>query len=345
MMQDTTGTGHGPSSGHDAELPPLRVANLTKRPVLDRSQLAIIAAGSIWGSGTIIIRYLQYHGLEAMTIAFVRSLGAWTLMLTWMLLRHRSELKVARQDIPVILAMVLAGPAMSQPLFIRCVTLTSVAVATILNYTSPVFASIIARIAYGEMFAPRKIVALILTFLGLGFVADAWKTVLTGGAGVTPASLAMGLGSGFCYAVYTVALKSVASRYHPMTIQVWNMGIGLPVLFLYALLDGFGAGVDPAPQMWWLIALNSLGPGFVAFLLFTWGMNGVQASHAPLLASAEPITASLLGLLILKEKLTASQYLGIALMLGGIAAISSNAKATSSRGITACGDGGAQPAA
>lgn len=344
MMQDTTGTGRGPSPSHDAEPPPLRVANLPKYLVLDRSQLAIIAAGSIWGSGTIIIRYLQHYGLEAMTIAFVRSLGAWALMLGWMLLRQRSDLKIARRDLPAILAMALAGPAMSQPLFIRCVTLTSVAVATILNYTSPVFASIIARIAYGEMFTTRKIVALIMTFLGLGFVADAWKSVLAGGAGITPASLAMGLGSGFCYALYTVALKSIASRYHPMTIQVWNMGIGLPVLFLYALLDGFGS-VDLAPQVWWLIALNSLGPGFVAFLLFTWGMNRVQASHAPLLASAEPITASFLGLLILKEKLTASQYLGITLMLGGIAAISGNAKAISSGGVTARGGRSAQPTA
>lgn len=295
---------------------------LARYVTFDRWQLAIIAAGSTWGTGTIIVRYLQQHGLGPLTIAFFRSLGAWILMLTLMLSRQRSALRVSKRDIPALLVMAVAGPAMSQPLFIYCVTLTSVAVATILNYTSPVFAALIARVVYKELFTPKKILALILTFVGLGLVTEVRQVFLAGEVGVTTVSLAMGLGSGLCYAVYTVALKSVAARYHPLTIQVWNTGIGLPILFVYAVLGSCGAYGDLGPRTWGLAALNSLGPGFLAFLLFTWGMNGVPASHAPLLASVEPVTASLLGLLVLKERLTGPQYLGIALMLAGIAAIS-----------------------
>lgn len=56
----------------------------------------------------------------------------------------------------------------------------------------------------------------------------------------------------------------------------------------------------------------------IAYLLFTRGLIHVSPSTAVTLSLAEPLTATLLGVFVLKETLILSSWIGIGLLLTGL---------------------------
>lgn len=280
--------------------------------------IAVLAAGTIWAIGGLLVRYLQLQGLQAMTIAFLRLSSAWLILTAWLLTTDRQMFRVDRQHIPLLVMLGTIGPAGSQPLFIMAVTLTTVAVATILNYTAPIFVIILARIFLREWITVRKLIALLLTLAGLVLVTGVYRV----GTPVSIAALAAGLGSGLLYATYTMLLKKIAFHYSPLTIQWWSGLFGLPLLALYSWPSLAHQSFSLPPSGWAALAALALGPGFAAFVLFTWALSKTQASRVAIAANIEPVAAALLGAFVLGERLGFAQLVGMCMVLAGIATVS-----------------------
>ncbi|MGB9867776.1 MAG: DMT family transporter [Bacillota bacterium] len=277
--------------------------------------IAVLAAGTIWAAGGLLVRYLQLHGLKAMTIALLRLCSAWLIYTAWILSTDRKLFRVERKHLPFLLLLGAVGPAGSQPLFITAVTLTTVAVATILNYTAPLFVIILARLFLGETITGRKVVALAFTIGGLVLVTGVYRT----GGTVSLPAFASGLASGFLYATYTMLLKRVVVQYNPITLQWWSSLFGIPILAVYSLPSLAGQNFNLPPLGWAAVAALAIGPGFTAFVLFTWALSRTQASRVAIAANIEPVAAALLGVIVLGERLGFGEILGVCMVLAGIA--------------------------
>jgi drug/metabolite transporter (DMT)-like permease len=57
----------------------------------------------------------------------------------------------------------------------------------------------------------------------------------------------------------------------------------------------------------------------VPYLFYTMGLNYVENSKASILASVEPITAAILGIIFFHESITVSEIIGILLVVGAFA--------------------------
>lgn len=66
----------------------------------------------------------------------------------------------------------------------------------------------------------------------------------------------------------------------------------------------------------------ALFTGFLANIFYTKGLEGMPSSRASILASIEPVTATLLGTLLVHEPLGWTGVAGIALVLAAIAVLS-----------------------
>jgi drug/metabolite transporter (DMT)-like permease len=79
--------------------------------------------------------------------------------------------------------------------------------------------------------------------------------------------------------------------------------------------------------------LWSLGSGLVScylpYSLYTYGMTGMETGKASVLASTEPVVATLMGILIYKEAMPPLSILGVALVIGAIVVL--NIKAPTNR--------------
>ena len=69
----------------------------------------------------------------------------------------------------------------------------------------------------------------------------------------------------------------------------------------------------------------------VAYVLFTWGLQGVSAATAATLTLAEPLTAALLGLTVLGERLSPTAVAGLVVLAAGLALLARGARGSRGR--------------
>jgi len=56
----------------------------------------------------------------------------------------------------------------------------------------------------------------------------------------------------------------------------------------------------------------------IAYILFTWGLSGLTAATAATLTLGEPLTAAILGITVLDERLSALAIIGLVILAGGL---------------------------
>ncbi|MEW6243682.1 MAG: DMT family transporter [Bacillota bacterium] len=278
----------------------------------------IFLAGSIWGTTGIFVKELAARGLAATEITFMRgtvllpalAAGAW--------LTNRRLLQVDRRDVPRFLLIGLLSFGLAQPLFLYTLTVTNVAIAVLLNYTAPVFVTILSRVLFSEPLTGRKMTALGLVMVGLCMVTGVYRASMA----VSYTGLLTGLLSGFFYAAYTVALKPISARYHPVTLLVWAAVFGTPVLGIVHGLTGGSLFSGYTPAVWALLIVAALFPGTLAFICFAKGVALAEASKAAIVATVEPVVASILAFLLYSETLDPVQLVGMSMILAGIIVVS-----------------------
>jgi DME family drug/metabolite transporter len=143
--------------------------------------------------------------------------------------------------------------------------------------------------------------------------------VLAGGgaAGVSALGVSLAVLAGAAYATYTLTAKRLLGDGHPPE-RVMAMAFGFGALALIPVL----AIGDPGPLFGagGLALALFLGtvPTALAYVLFARGLRRLSAAETSTLTLAEPLTAGLLGAVVLGERLTALSGLGAGLVLAGL---------------------------
>jgi drug/metabolite transporter (DMT)-like permease len=200
-------------------------------------------------------------------------------------------------------------------LYTQAIVQTTVTTAVVLLYTAPAFVTVIAWRLWGETLDARKLVALALAFGGCALVARAYDLTRLG---LNLGGIACGLGAGLTYALFTIFGKVVVKRYSPWTGLTYQLLFG--ALFLAPLQTW--AAFTPLiefPQAWFFALALALGPTLGAIWFFAAGLANVPASNASILATIEPVMASVLAFVLLGERLEVWQMVGgVMVVLGAI---------------------------
>ena len=65
----------------------------------------------------------------------------------------------------------------------------------------------------------------------------------------------------------------------------------------------------------------------IAYVLFTWGLGGLTAATAATLTLGEPLTASILGIAVLDERLSLLAIIGLVVLAAGLALLAWGSRA------------------
>lgn len=303
-----------------------------------RGVMLVLLAASLWGTlGTLYTWAREGFGLQPIAIVFWRAalaalclavvLGG-VLPLTG---KGITLLRVRRADIPLFVAFGLLGVTAFFIFYIYAVLLTGVAVAVVLLYTSPIFVALMAWRFLGETFTARKVVALALTLAGCVLVARLFDQSLR----IDFVGIACGLGSAITYALYSIFGKLSLRRGYPiatMSLYVFSVGsLGLLVvgLFsdpgqLFAMVDSVGA--------WTLLLVLALAQTLGALAAYTAGLKYIEAGAASIIATLEPVVATLLAYFVLNESLLWHQLVGGGLILAAVLLLQTASAGTSRTG-------------
>jgi len=286
-----------------------------------RGYLFVVIAAMLWSTIGLLVRVLHdEYGLPALTLAFLRAGVAATIALGVLVLARRDPLRVTRRGLGLFVVYGVIGIGAFYWLYANAIIQTSVTMAVVLLYTAPAFVTLIAWRVWGDALDARKLGALALAFGGCALVARAYD----------PAQLSLkligilfGLGAGFTYALFTIFSKMIVERYSPWTALTYELFFGALFLAPLQTRDAF-APLIQHPQAWLYLLGLVFGPTLGAIWFFTAGLRSVPASNASILATIEPVMASVLAFVILGERLEVPQIIGGGMVILGAVSLNLN---------------------
>lgn len=285
--------------------------------------LSVICAGILWGLIGLFVNLLSGKGFEPLQIVTLRVTAALFLsaLITWR--TDVRQLSIAARDGWLFFGNGVLGLVFFNWCYFNAIAGGSLAVAALLLYTAPAFVVVMSAVFFHEKLTKEKLFALIITFIGCGCITGAFS----GSLSVSRKTLLYGLGSGFGYALYSIFGKPATQKYSPLTVSLWCFvfatAFTLPVSGLGTKMSLFGD---------WQVWGGILGIGFISCvlpnILYMRGLQNLEASHAAILATIEPVVASFVSFLFLGETFTLQKVLGIVLILAAVPILNQSAKQT-----------------
>lgn len=290
------------------------------------SPLFVLTAGSLWGLMGLLVRSLNEVGLSSAEIGFVRASVAFVCMLIGLLIFDRKALKIKLKDIWCFIGTGAFSVAFFNFCYFKTMTLTSLSVAAVLLYTAPAFVMLMSAVLFKEKLTVQKLAALVLAFVGCAFVSG-----IVGGAGaLSLQGILYGLGAGIGYALYSIFGRYALDRnYSSVTISFYTFLFATVSTFFFvdskAVISCVGSSWQLLLKTVFLVLIVTLLP----YLSYTRGLQGMENGTASVLASVEPVVATLVGIFVYRESLNIWNGIGICLVLGSIVLI--NMKWTGSK--------------
>ncbi|WP_370849584.1 DMT family transporter [Megasphaera sp.] len=276
----------------------------------------VAAAGICWGIIGLFTRQLSLYGLSPLQITFGRALVTALVLSGVLLCRCPEKLRISLRDLWMFLGTGLGSIVFFNICYFTAIELMTLSVAAILLYTAPSIVMVFSIFLFHERFTRRKGFCLVLAFGGCVLVSG------LGTGHVAALGILAGLGSGFGYALYSVFSHYALAKYEPLTVTAWTFiiaALGLLPFCRFGMMAGLAAAV---PYTALLFALLGIVSTALPFVLYTVGLHHMEAGRASILASVEPLTSTVVGIVIFHEALTVSGALGIICILGAVILLS-----------------------
>jgi DME family drug/metabolite transporter len=280
-----------------------------------RGYAFVLVAATLWATLGIIFKVLiGDHGLSRITIAFFRASLSAVVLFAALALRRPGSLRIKARDGLFFAAFGLFGIAAFYIVYITAIDLAGMSVAAVLLYTAPAWVALISAVFLGEKLTPVKLVAVTLAMAGCALVARVYDVR---GLQLNWLGIVAGLGAGLTYALYSVFNKVGLRRHDGWTVLAYGLLAGSVFLAPLQSPQWLIAALRQPGAVVWLLVL-ALGPTLGAGLSFNAGLRHVTVSSASIVATLEPVIASLLAFTFLHERLDPAQLVGGGLILAAV---------------------------
>ena len=288
-----------------------------------KAGLLVMAAGCMWGCMGLLVRSLNAAGFASMDIAFARTIVSAIVLLIGLLIFDRQALRIRLKDIWCFIGTGGLSIAFFNFCYFKTIAMTSLSVAAVLLYTAPTFVMLMSALLFHEKMTKRKVVALFCAFIGCAFVSG----IIGEANALSVTGILFGIGSGIGYAMYSIFGRYALNRgYGSMTISFYTFVFAsISAIFFVdvpSVCAPFMQDAGLLVQTILLIMLVTIAP----YLCYTKGLSKLEGGVASMLASTEPVVATLLGVIIYKEELGLWSMLGILLVILSIILVNLKSK-------------------
>ncbi|WP_244316332.1 DMT family transporter [Streptomyces albidochromogenes] len=296
----------------------------------------VATAATAWGTGGAVAAVLyDMGGIGPGAASFWRFLGGLALLLTLRALWRRRRSAPGDSLVRCLLrgkGRVVAtgfGLAVYQTAYFAAVQQAGLTVATMVTLGSgPVLVAVGSRLLLDERIGRAGVLAVVSGVLGLGLL-------MCGTDQSTGPNPLLGLGyavlSAVGYAGVTLLGRASGRRREggAFDAMVVAFAIGTVCLFPLALVEGWLPGTG---HLFWTVAsIGYLGliPTALAYTLFFAGLSVVKATTASVIALVEPLTAAVIGVVLLGDRLNPVVVTGMVLLMGAVLCLSGRSTAKS----------------
>ena len=293
-----------------------------------RSRLAgylfALGAGATWGTTGVLSTALYAEGAALTGIGFWRVLIGTLGLAAW---GWTFSPDLFRADRRGWLLVGLGGGALVavfEVAYQYAIAGTGVAGAAALLYTAPVIVAVLAQPILGEVLTPVRVLLAVAVMIGATLTVRGGSTGDVGAAaGDGLPGLAAGVVGGalaaLSYAGTTLLARWAVPRYGAVKVLFLELAGGTVLLGLVLPLFGRPPAPPPTAGAWLYIVALAILTVLLANFFFFAAVRRIEAAPTAVAATIEPVVATLLALAVFDQRLTTLGWLGLALVVGGVA--------------------------
>ncbi|WP_270842260.1 DMT family transporter [Mitsuokella multacida] len=193
---------------------------------------------------------------------------------------------------------------------------------SVLNYSMPVFAAVMAHFLLGERLNWRKGAGIVLAIAGMAVLMD-----VHAGGDVT--AICIGLLSAVFWGLASIFVKLKLADVNPISLTTWQMVCASLSLLAYTAIVPQGEFVWNAESVLCLI-YNGVLASALAFFLWSWILQHIEVSKASVAVLAVPVVGVVGGILCLGEPMTLHIFFGMLMIMAGIYIVVTNKRPSQS---------------
>ena len=240
-------------------------------------------------------------------------------------LRSPAGMRLARADVPRLLALGLLGPLGYQFFFAMAIDRTTTTNTALLTSTAPMWTALFS-LALGILVIRRPML------IGLSMSVIGVSLVVLGGAESGPSlsttdllGSTMALSGALCAALYNISIKPLVDRYGSTTVAVWVYMITMVGLFVIAAPDLLTLTADNLPlRVWPNLLYSGVLSSASGFLVESYAIRSIGPTRMSSYSNFTPVIAAVAGILVMGDSLTAGLLIGGGLALAGVVLVRKN---------------------
>lgn len=296
-------------------IPPAQADTPAKAPAPLIVDLALVFMVTVWAGNVVVLKLLlAYVGpaaLAGLRFAFLAVFALCVLAVTG------GPWRVAREDVPRLVASALSGITLAQLFFMEGLNRTGAFASNVLQGMEPLFLVLLVRLTGAEPVSARQ-----------------WRGVFTAVAGAVVFFLqdvggspvfAFGMGevlnllSASAFAAYAFVSRPLFVRYPAPTVLAYTIGMGgLPLLVLSVpSLLRLDYRAIPA-LVWPVMAASGILAAYVGFWIWNWGIRRKGLTYTSLYLFLDIAMSGFFTYLFLGERFGPWRLLGTLLILAGL---------------------------
>jgi drug/metabolite transporter (DMT)-like permease len=283
----------------------------------------VAAAGLFAVNGTVSTLALR-AGIEPTRLTALRCTGAAVALVAVLAVVSPGRLRISGREVPFIAAFGVVGIALTQYLYYVAIGRLPVGIALVFEMTAPVFIALYVWLVRREHVRSRLWAALALSLSGLVLVAQVWQ----GGGSLDALGVAAALTAAVCLAAYYLLGERGTADRDPIALTAWSFVAAAAFWSVAAPWWQFDPGrlservpvslgsleVPAGLLVGWIVVLGAVVP----FWLSLAALRHLPPTTAGIVATVEPVLASVVAWLWVEQVLTVWQVAGGAVVLAGI---------------------------
>lgn len=272
----------------------------------------------IWG-GTFIAGRMLGPECGPFTGAFLRFVAANAVLLPCWLATEGRPSRMDARLILLVIGLGATGVFAYNGFFLWGLKHVPAGRAAIIVAGNPVFIALLSRLLFKEPLTRTKIAGVAMCLTGAAVVIGRGNPLALFSGGLSLGDMAI-TGAMFSWVAYSLLGKQAMGRVSPLAAVTLSCLAGMLMLLPPALSEGLRVQAARLTYTGWasILFLGVLGTG-VGFLWFYQGIRAIGASKAAVFINFVPVSAAIMGALILGEPIDASILAGGALVLTGVA--------------------------
>lgn len=273
------------------------------------AKLRLVFAMTMFGTLGLFIRAIP---LPSSVIALVRgAVGAAFLLLLCAARKTPPDKAAIRRNLKWLLPCGIAM-GFNWILLFEAYRYTTVAVATLCYYLSPVIILLLSPLVLKERLTALKAGCIALALVGMFLVSG---VVQSGGSDFNATGIALGLGAALFYAFIVLCSKQLRDISSYDT-TIMELGISAVVMVVYNLLTVDLAALTCPPLGLVSLAVVAVFHTGVCYALYFGSIAALPAQTSALFSYIDPVVAILLSALVLREPMDTLSIIGAVLILG-----------------------------